>query len=165
MKITTTVASLLLASLCACGGESSQSWSDAFSAIEAGDQAKAASDSDAAITAYTWASENSGGDQKVLCAALLGLGEAQSKNDPEAAIAAFARAAQEGGNAYNFAASQRVIDAWLNAGVVELCESSLSESAAKFASDVDKLNPQRKALEALKSGDTDALSALGYVGD
>ena len=165
MKITTALASTLLASICACGGDSGQSWPDAFSAIYAGGQAKAAGDNSTAVIAYRFAAENAAGNQRALCSALLGLGEAQCKDDPEAAISAFNRAATDGGSAYNFAASQRVIDAWLNAGVVELAEAAIEDAATRFSADADKLEVQRKALAAIKSGDTEALSALGYVGD
>jgi len=165
MKITTVLASTLIAIICACGGDSGQSWPDAASAIDAAGQAKASGDNATAVSAYRFAAENAAGNQQILCSALLGLGEAQCKDDPESAISAFNRAAADGGSAYNFAASQRVIDAWLNAGVVELAEAAIEDAATRFATDADKLEVQRKALAAVKSGDTEALSALGYVGD
>ena len=157
--------------LLACGGEAEVNFPDSLAALEAGNRAASSQDWPAAQVAFSWASAHADGREAVLHSALLGLGEAYaSAGLLTEAEAAFDRAAAEGGSRHDFRASQRVVDAWIQAALLHpdalaKAKLALAFAAEQFADRVGDLKRQEQALTSLEAGDAESLAALGYVGD
>jgi len=165
MTLKNLLASLFLASLYACGGDSS-SYADPVAALEAGSLAQASGDSESALAAFEFAVAHAGDQDAVLYEALLGLGETQAAaGDLPQAMVSFGRA-QEECAAFDVRGAQRIIDAWISkAGDVDQAKAALAFADKRFPEASEQLAKQREGIEALASGDSEALSALGYVGD
>ncbi|MDP6941564.1 MAG: hypothetical protein QGH51_06005 [Planctomycetota bacterium] len=168
MRTPNITASLLLASLCACGGDSAPTFSDPVNALDAASRAVSAKDMTTARAGFTFASENAAGNPKLLYQALMGLGEVQTKEgNLEEAYGTFSRVESECATLCDLHGHQRIIDAWLSAGPGALSQAKKALAAAekKYPNELDALERQRQGIHAVESGDTEALSGLGYVGD
>ncbi len=163
--------------LVACGGDAELSFPDSLAALEAGNRSASAQDWPAAQGAFAWAAEHAEGREAILHSALLGLGEAQlSAGNLVEAEGTFVRAASEGGERHDFRSSQRVVDAWIQATILQSDEGekghclaqaklALAHTAERFADRIADLKRQEQALASLEAGDAESLAALGYVGD
>lgn len=173
MRLSAAVTFVALLLLPSCGGGAPE-FADAVSALEAGDQARAAKNAVRAEAAYRYAIDNAGAATDVKYKALLALGELQaskvgrtkSPEDFKAAIATFARVETECAADYDFYGAQRIIDAWIGrAHDVSLADKAVKAAEARFPDQADKLARQKEGVAALEKGDVDALKGIGYVGE
>jgi hypothetical protein len=166
---------MLLLGLASCGGEESSTtpavFTDASSAVDAGNEAIAAGNYEAAAHAYRYVVDNPPTDQALvdytmdLCKALVGAGK---ETDAMEALTALATEHSELLTAEKL---QGLADSCLKPGkassarmaehVLNIAKETLAETElAKFDT-----NRVEQGMKALQSGDTAKLAELGYVGD
>jgi hypothetical protein len=166
---------MLLLGLASCGGEESSNtpavFTDASSAVDAGNEALAAGKYEAAAHAFRYVVDNPPSDSAAvnytmdLCKALVG---AKKETDAMEALTALATNHADLLTADKL---QSLADSCLKPGatssarmaehVLNIAKDALSETElAKF--DANKVE---QAMKALQSGDTAKLAELGYVGD
>ena len=158
--------SLFLLPLPGCGGDTQVNFSSAEAAMEAGDAALAARDAEAAVAAFSHAfnhdfvvdCEMAWKARARLCEAeLLGGNIEGAKKVLEVVLAPESSATSSG--------LRRLGDAMVLAGEADLAEQLMVAAVKRFPEEREVFSRIADGLEALKSGDAQALAALGYAGD
>ena len=156
---------LLLLPLSGCVGETPVTFSSAEDAMEAGDTALAARDAEAAVAAFSHATHNFAVDCEMgwkartrLCEAeLLGGNIEGAKKVLEVVLAPE--------SSVTSSSLRRLGDAMVLAGEADLAEQLMVAAVKRFPEEREVFSRIADGLEALKSGDAQALAALGYAGD
>ena len=156
---------LLALFLTSCGEEAPLTFDSPQAAMEAGDAALTARDTKAAIAAFSSAAEGFLVDCEAgwkaharLCEAHLLAGDSKGAESLLGAILAPNSSA-------NSIGLRRLGDAMVLAGEASLADKLMTAAVARFPKDKEAFSRIADGLEALKSGDAQALAALGYAGD
>lgn len=153
-------APLLVLGVCtACHHKAS--WNSPEEALTAGVEASAKGDSAEAVQAFTQAATSSNAATRY--SANLYLGEAQAKlGKAEEAKAAFAQAEKD--SQYNAEGAQRIAEAWMMGGQLDLADAAVAAGKSRFPERASIFDNVSKAIEAKRTGDNAALAELGYSG-
>lgn len=154
---------LLLPALAACGGDAAPTFDDPAAARAAAEKARQNGQTEVAEAGFRHAADHGEGRDRY--AALLGLGEILAPSRPDEAQAAFARLPQDCAELWNAEGAQRVIQAWIDAGLLDRAFAALAEATQAFPDDRELFTAQADQIRAKQAGASEDLSGLGYVGD
>jgi len=156
----------LVAALGACSGDDAPTtFTDAISAMDAGDASKAAGEHEAATAGYQYALDN--GDDSLKGDAMTGIFEVNvAAGDQDAAVASFERLSKEFASNLTQAEISRLVDVAVLAKMDVLGEAMLGYAITTYPEMKDSLAKASEAIELIKtSGPGVDLSGLGYAGD
>jgi hypothetical protein len=156
----------LVAALGACSGDDAPTtFTDAITAMDAGDAAKASGDNEAAQAGYQYALDN--GDDSLKGDAMTGIFEVNvAAGDQDAAVASFERLSKEFSANLEQAELSRLIDVAVLAKMDVLGEAMLGYAITTYPEMKDSLAKASDAIELIKTqGPGVDLSEVGYAGD
>lgn len=148
--------------LCACASESAPTFTDAASAMDQGEQALVANDYLLATDAFRFAAS----DEAFATEALQALFRAQAGGaDTDGASATLATLKAGHADALSTSALKALADTSINAGQLALAEEVVAMNLAMHPDNMEAFRTVIDGIEAKRSGNTEALAELGYVGD